>query len=82
MHPNYGGGGQYPEFSKPWDSLAHLWRWLRLQMTEIPPQRGRGKYCHVDDKGEGEVWAAMHTFYKFASVLVKFTTSHEEQTSP
>ena len=35
-----------------------------LQPSEILPQRGKGKYKDISDKGEGEVHAALHTFYK------------------
>ena len=35
------------------------------------------------DKGEGRVYAAMHTFLqKFVAVLLKVTTSHKDQSSP
>ena len=33
-------------------------------------------------KASGEVHAAVHTFYNFASGLGKVTTGHKEQTSP
>ena len=46
------------------------------------PEEVGGNNISVYDKGEGEVHAAMHTFYKLVAGLMKVITSHKEQTSP
>ena len=44
--------------------------------SEIPHQRGKGKYQDAVIEVKGEVHAAMHTVYGIASGIMKVTTSH------
>ena len=53
-----------------------------FQILEIPPKEERGVGKSGYDKGEGEVHAAVHTFYKSLLLSLKVTISHKEQTSP
>ena len=51
--------------------------------SEILPQREKGKYQDISDKGEGGgLCIHSHILWKFAAGLMKVTTRHEEETSP
>ena len=50
--------------------------------SEIPPQREKGKYQDISDKGEGGgTGSHAHILQKFAAGLVKVTISHRHQSS-
>ena len=50
--------------------------------SEIPPQRGKGDYQGISDKGEGEdACSQAHISQKFAAGLMKFTSGHRPHSS-